>query len=152
MTMKRDAKEVPAGSSRDPMRTAPSRADDVSHQLSNSDDDVCGDNELGTEWTGNLDCYHSAKEYMDDLRIDPPLVVKDWPKLRRLASLAEARAFVEEGIRLGQRPAWRAMYDQFRTVHSKDEAHEAIGALREMLELEGLLVPPSPPLTTQRRT
>ena len=145
MTMKRDAKEVPAGSSRDPVRTAPSCADDVSHQLSNSDDDVCGDNELGTEWTGNLDCYHSAKEYMDDLRIDPPLVVKDWPKLRRLASLAEARAFVEKGIRLGQTPAWRAMYDRLRTVRREDEAHEAIGALRKLLELEDLLVPPARP-------
>ena len=144
MTMKRDTKEVPAGSSRDPMRTAPSRADDVSH-LRNSDDDVCGDNELGTEWTGNLDCYHSAKEYMDDLRIDPPLVVKDWPKLRRLASLADARTFVEEGIRLGQRPAWRAMYDQLTTVRREDEAHEAIGALRKLLELEDLLVPPARP-------
>jgi hypothetical protein len=123
------------------MRTAPSRVDDVSHQLSNSDDDICGDNELGTEWTGNLDCYHSAKdEYMDDLRIDPPLVVK-----RRLDSLAKARTFVEDEMRLGRPPAWREMRHRLATVRSEDEAREAIGALRKLLELEDLLVPPACP-------
>jgi hypothetical protein len=36
-----------------------------------------------------------------------------------------------------------------RTVRSDDEAIETIGALRELLELEDLLVPPELPLTWQ---
>jgi hypothetical protein len=32
---------------------------------------------------------------MNDFPIDPPLVVKDDPKPRRLATLAQARAYVE---------------------------------------------------------
>ena len=60
---------------------------------------------------------------MDDLRIDPPLVVKDWPKPRQLASLAEARAFVDEGMRLGRPPAWRELYHRLTTVRSEDEAY-----------------------------
>jgi hypothetical protein len=42
---------------------------------------------------------------MDDFRIDPPLVVNDTPKPQRLASLAEARAFVGDAIRLGSAAA-----------------------------------------------
>jgi hypothetical protein len=139
--MKRGAKELPAKPSRDSMRTEPSRVDDVSHQISNSDDDVCADNELGAEWTGNLDCYGGAKnEHTDDLRIDPPLVVK-----RRLGSLAEARTFVEDEVRLGRRPAWREMHHRLATVRTKDEARETIGALRKLLEQEDLLVRPARP-------
>ena len=44
---------------------------------------------------------------MDDFRIDPPLVVKDTPKPRRLASLGEARAYVDAALRLGRPPPWR---------------------------------------------
>jgi hypothetical protein len=39
---------------------------------------------------------------MDDFHIHPPLVVNDTPKPRRLVSLAEARAFVDEAMRLGR--------------------------------------------------
>jgi hypothetical protein len=88
---------------------------------------------------------------MDDFRIDPPLVVKDTPKPRRLASLAEARAFVDDEMRLGRPPPWREIYHRLTTVRSEDEASEAIGALRELLELEDLLVPPRLPLSSQRR-
>ena len=88
---------------------------------------------------------------MDDFRIDPPLVVKDTPKPRRLASLVEARAFVDDEMRLGRPPPWREIYHRLTTVRSDDEASEAIGALREFLELEDLLVPPRLPLSSQRR-
>ena len=40
---------------------------------------------------------------MDDFRIDPPLVVKDTPRPRRLASLGEARAYVDAALRLAVR-------------------------------------------------
>ena len=86
---------------------------------------------------------------MDDFRIDPPLVVKDTPKPRRLDSLAGARAFVEDAMRLGRPPPWRELYHRLRSVRSEDEAIEAIGALRELLELEDLLVPPKLPVGSQ---
>lgn len=86
---------------------------------------------------------------MDDFRIDPPLVVKDTPMPRRLRSLVEVRAYVEEGMRLGRPPAWCDFYHRLHSVGSDDEAIETIGALRELLELEDLLVPPELPLTSQ---
>jgi DNA topoisomerase VI subunit A len=87
---------------------------------------------------------------MDAFRIDPPLVVKDTPKARRLASLAEARAFVEDAMQLGRPPPWRDVYYRLRAVRSADEAVEAIGALRELLELEDLLVHPKMSVEPQR--
>ena len=86
---------------------------------------------------------------MDDFHIDPPLVVKDTPMPRRLRSLAEARAFVEDAMRLGRPPAWRDIYHRLHSVRSDDEAIETIGALRELLELEDLLIPPKSPLTSR---
>jgi hypothetical protein len=87
---------------------------------------------------------------MDDFRIDPPLVVKDTPKPRRLGSLSEACAFVDEALRLGRPPAWRDMYDRICAVRNEEEAIEVAGALRELLEFEDLLVPPKLPLVFQR--
>jgi hypothetical protein len=87
---------------------------------------------------------------MDDFPIDPPLVVKDMPKPRRLGSLSEARAFVDDALRLGRPPAWRDMYERIRAVRSEEEAIEVIGALRELLDFEDLLVPAKLPLVTQR--
>jgi hypothetical protein len=87
---------------------------------------------------------------MYDFRIDPPLVVNDTPKPRRLASLAEARAFVDDAMRLGRPPPWRDIYRRLHAVRSEDEAIEAIGALRELLELEDLLVHPNLPVEPQR--
>jgi hypothetical protein len=46
---------------------------------------------------------------MPDFPIAPPLVVKDTPKPRRIHSIAEARAFVEEQMRIGRPPPWREM-------------------------------------------
>jgi hypothetical protein len=89
---------------------------------------------------------------MDDFRIDPPLVVKDSPKPRRLASLAQARAFIDDEMRLGRPPPWREMYHRLTAARTEDEATEAIGALRELLELEDLLVPPKLPLNTHHNS
>ena len=79
---------------------------------------------------------------MLDFRIDPPLVVKDMPKPRPLGSLAEARHFIERAMRLGRPPPWRDIYERLRAVGNEEEAIEVIGALRELLDLEDLLVPP----------
>jgi hypothetical protein len=74
------------------------------------------------------------------------LIVKDTPKPLRLHSLAEARAFVDVELRFGRPPVWRDMLHRLVAVQSEDEAIEAVGALRELLELEHLLVEPELPL------
>lgn len=83
---------------------------------------------------------------MQDFPLDPPLLVKDTPKPRRLRSFAEARAYVEEAMRLGRPPPWRDIWHRLDTVQTEDEAIEAIGALRELLDLEDLLERPDLPL------
>jgi hypothetical protein len=88
---------------------------------------------------------------MDDFRIDPPLVVKDTGKPRRLASLGEARSYVDDALRLGRPEAWREVYDRLRGVAGEEDAIEAIGDLRELLELEDLLIPPVLPLEQRHR-
>jgi hypothetical protein len=82
---------------------------------------------------------------MDDFRIDPPLVVKAQPKPQHLASLGEARAFVHEAMKVGRPPPWREVYHRLTTVSSEEDAHEAIGDLRELLDLEDLLIHPNLP-------
>jgi len=85
---------------------------------------------------------------MRDFRIEPPLIVKDTPKPRQLGSLAKARAYIDEAMRIGRPPPWRDIYHRLGLVRTEDEAIEAIGALRELLELEDLLIPPKLPLET----
>ena len=82
---------------------------------------------------------------MDDFRIDPPLLVKDEPKPQRLASLGEARAFVRDAMKIGRPEPWREVYHRLTTVTSEEDAEEAIGDLRELLDIEDLLIHPSLP-------
>jgi hypothetical protein len=89
---------------------------------------------------------------VDSFHIDPPLVVKDAPKPRRLASLGEARAYVDEALRLGRPEAWREVYDRLRSVAGEEDAIEAIGDLRELLELADLLILPVLPLEQRQRS
>jgi hypothetical protein len=77
---------------------------------------------------------------MPDFPIAPPLVVKDTPKPRRIQSIAEARAFVEDEMRIGRPPPWREVAKRLQTVSSEEDAIEAAGALRELLEDEDMLV------------
>jgi hypothetical protein len=83
---------------------------------------------------------------MTNFRIDPPLVVKDTPKPQRLDSIAQARVFVERMMRIGRPPPWREIQQRLTNIASEDEAIEAAGALRELLDLEDMLVPPELPL------
>ncbi len=83
---------------------------------------------------------------MDDFPIAPPIVVKDTPKPRRLVTLKEARAYVDEAMRLGHREPWRETWHRLKSAKSEEEAIEAIGDLRELLADEDLLVPPGGPL------
>ena len=55
---------------------------------------------------------------------------------------AEAAAFVADCMRLGRPPPWRDIYQRLRAARNEDDAIEVIGALRELLELEDLLIPP----------
>jgi hypothetical protein len=86
-----------------------------------------------------------------DFSIDPPLVVKDAPKVRRIHSLAEARDYVDEQLRRGRPPPWRETAHKLHNAMNDDEAIEAVGGLRELLEIENLLVPPETPLVTPPR-
>ena len=82
---------------------------------------------------------------MDDFRIVPPIVVKDTPKPRRLATLKEARAYVDAAMRLGRPAPWRELWHRLKAVTTEEEAIEAIGDMRELLADEDLLVPPGSP-------
>jgi hypothetical protein len=83
---------------------------------------------------------------MRDFRIEPPLAVKDTPKPRRLKTLLDVRAYLEEMLRLGRPPPWRELWRRLEAVKTEEEAAEVVGALRELLALEELLVPPELPL------
>jgi hypothetical protein len=82
---------------------------------------------------------------MDDFPIAPPLVIKDTPKPRRLTTLKEARAYVDEAMRVGRPEPWRELWHRLKTVTSEEQAIEAIGDLRELLAEEDLLVSPGGP-------
>jgi hypothetical protein len=86
-----------------------------------------------------------------DFSFDPPLVVKDTPKPRRIRSLAQARDYVDEQLQRGRPPPWREMARKLHAAMSEDEAIDAVGAFRELLEMEDLLVPPELPLVTPGR-
>jgi hypothetical protein len=77
---------------------------------------------------------------MDDFPVAPPIVVKDTPKPRRLATLKDARDYVDEAMRLGRPEPWREVWHRLRAVSSEEDAIEAIGDLRELLADEDLLI------------
>ncbi len=82
---------------------------------------------------------------MDDFQIEPPLVVKDTRKPRRLTTLAQARVYVGEAMRLGRPAPWRELWHRLKSVSSEEEAIEGIGDMRELLAEEDLLIPPGRP-------
>jgi hypothetical protein len=78
---------------------------------------------------------------MDEFPIAPPLVIKDTPKARRLRTLGEARAYVDEAMQIGRPEPWREVWHRLKTAASEEDAIEAIGDLRELLAEEDLLLP-----------
>ena len=76
---------------------------------------------------------------MVDFLITPPLRVKDNPQDRRLETLKDARAFVDDALALRRTAPWRELHTRLNDAKTEDEAIEAIGALRELLKMEGLL-------------
>jgi hypothetical protein len=78
---------------------------------------------------------------MEDFPVTPPIIVKDTPKPRRIATMREARAYVDEAMRLGRPEPWREVWHRLKTATGPDDAIEAIGDLRELLNEEDLLLP-----------
>jgi hypothetical protein len=89
---------------------------------------------------------------MQDFPLASPLLVKDTPKPRRLRSFAEARAYVDEQMRLGRPPPWREVWHRLDAPQTEDAAIEAIGALRELLDTEDLLERPELPLVEPEKS
>jgi hypothetical protein len=83
---------------------------------------------------------------LDDFPIAPPILVKDTPKPRRLTTLLQAHAYLEEAMRLGRPEPWRELWHRLKTVTTEEDAIEAIGDMRELLGEEDLLVTPRGPL------
>jgi hypothetical protein len=52
-------------------------------------------------------------------------------------------------MKIGRPEPWREVYHRLTTVGSEEDADEAIGDLRELLELEDLLVAPNPPPSSE---
>jgi hypothetical protein len=78
---------------------------------------------------------------MDDFPVTPPIIVKDTPKPRRITTVREARDYVDEAMRLGRPEPWREVWHRLKTVTGEDDAIEAIGDLRELLNEEDLPLP-----------
>jgi hypothetical protein len=75
-----------------------------------------------------------------DFPIVPPMKVKDEPLPRDLKTLKEARSYVEHELTIGRPAPWRDLHARLKSPQTEEDAIEAIGALRELLALEGLLV------------
>ena len=67
---------------------------------------------------------------MNEFQIEPVMVMKDAPKPRRLATLSQARTFVEEELRRGRPRAWRDLHRRLSSATSVEDAIEAIGVAR----------------------
>ena len=81
---------------------------------------------------------------MDDFPIVPPLVIKGTPHPTRLRTLAQARDYVSEALRVGRPEPWREVWRRLKFVSGEEDAIEAIGDLRELLLEEDLLLPIAP--------
>ena len=78
---------------------------------------------------------------LDNFPVVPVIVVKDEPKPRHIKTLKDARAYVEEAMRIGRPEPWREVWHRLKTVTDEESAIEAIGDLRELLIEEDLLLP-----------
>lgn len=79
---------------------------------------------------------------MLDFPVAPPILVKDTPHPRKLTTLTEARAFVDAALHERRLSVLRELKEKLDGAKHEDDAIEAIGALREWLALEDLIVGP----------
>ncbi|MCK9916286.1 hypothetical protein MXD81_44755 [Microbacteriaceae bacterium K1510] len=75
---------------------------------------------------------------MLDFPVAPPIVVKDTPHNRKLTTLNEARAFVDEMLHQRRLATLREIKSRLDDAKDEETAIEAIGALRELLADEDL--------------
>jgi len=75
---------------------------------------------------------------MLDFPVAPPIVVKDTPHNRKLTTLSEARAFVDEMLHQRRLATLREIKTRLDGAKDEEDAIEAIGSLRELLADEDL--------------
>ena len=75
---------------------------------------------------------------MLDFPVAPPIFVKDTPHKRKIATLNEARAYVDEMLHVRRLSTLREIKRQLDGAKTEEDAIEAIGSLRELLADEDL--------------
>jgi hypothetical protein len=75
---------------------------------------------------------------MLDFPVAPPIFVKDTPHKRKIATLNEARVYVDEMLRQRRLSTLREIKAQLDGAKTEEDAIEAIGSLRELLADEDL--------------
>jgi hypothetical protein len=75
---------------------------------------------------------------MLDFPVVPPILVKDTPHKRKIATLNEARAYVDMMLHERRLTTLREIKARLDAVKTEEDAIEAIGSLRELLALEDL--------------
>jgi hypothetical protein len=75
---------------------------------------------------------------MLDFPVAPPIFVKDTPHKRKIATLNEARAYVDEMLHVRRLSTLREIKTQLDGAKTEEDAIEAIGSLRELLADEDL--------------
>jgi hypothetical protein len=75
---------------------------------------------------------------MFDFPVAPPIFIKDTPHKRKIATLIEARALVDEMLHLRRLVTLRDIKARLDRAATPEDAIEAIGALRELLADEDL--------------
>ncbi len=76
---------------------------------------------------------------MLDFPVAPPIFVKDSPHKRKIATLNEARAYVDEMLHQRRLYKLREIKARLDGAKAEEDAIEAIGALRELLADEDLI-------------
>jgi hypothetical protein len=76
---------------------------------------------------------------MLDFPVAPPIFVKDTPHKRKLTTLNEARALVDDMLHQRRLVTLRDIKARLDGAKTEEDAIEAIGALRELLADEDLL-------------
>jgi len=75
---------------------------------------------------------------MLDFPVAPPIFVKDTPHKRKISTLNEARAYVDEMLHQRRLSTLREIKARLDGAKSEEDAIEAIGSLRELLADEDL--------------
>jgi len=75
---------------------------------------------------------------MLDFPVAPPIFVKDTPHKRKIATLNEARTYVDEMLHVRRLSTLREIKTQLDGARTEEDAIEAIGSLRELLADEDL--------------